>query len=109
MKIQHVTLYGAGLIGSGWATHLLCSDFPDITLYDIGEDALDHARRRIRSDLDFLVKEGVLTHEQLLERMGRLHFTYDRQEALANADLIQENCPENLELKQSVMADIEEF
>lgn len=109
MTIQSVTLYGAGLIGSGWATHLLCCDFPDVTLYDIAEEPLDNARRRIRSDLEFLVGEGVLTEEQLLERMGRLHFTCDRQEALASADLIQENCPENLELKQSVMADIEKF
>lgn len=109
MKIQHVTLYGAGLIGSGWATHLLCCDFPEITLYDVSEDALDRARRRVRADLEFLAGEGVLTEEQLLERMGRLRFTCDREEALARADLIQENCPENLELKQSVMADIEEF
>lgn len=109
MTIQNVTLYGAGLIGSGWATHLLCCDFPNVTLYDIAEGPLDNARRRIRDDLEFLVSEGVMTSEQLLERMGRLHFTCNRQAALADADLVQENCPENLELKQSVMTDIEKY
>ena len=102
-----MTLYGAGLIGSGWATHLMCCDFPNVTLYDIREEALDQARRRIQHDLEFLVGESVLKEEQALERMGRLRFTCDQREALADADLIQENCPENLELKQTVVAAIE--
>ena len=107
ISIQNVTLYGAGLIGSGWATHLMCCDFPNVTLYDIREEALDQARRRIQHDLEFLVGESVLKEEQALERMGRLRFTCDQREALADADLIQENCPENLELKQTVVAAIE--
>ena len=106
ISIQNVTLYGAGLIGSGWATHLMCCDFPNVTLYDIREEALDQARRRIQHDLEFLVGESVLKEEQALERMGRLRFTCDQREALADADLIQENCPENLELKQTVVAGI---
>ena len=107
MEITRIALYGAGLIGSGWATHLLCRDFSDVTLYDIAQAPLDRARARIEADLAFLVGEGVLTAEQAAERLSRLRFTCDRTAALADADLIQENCPENLELKQSVMTDIE--
>lgn len=107
MAIENVTLYGAGLIGSGWATHLLCCDFPNITLYDVRADALEAARRRIRGDLEFLAEEGVMAAGTADERMERLRFTCDRKEALSSADMIQENCPENLELKRSVMADIE--
>lgn len=109
MEIKRITLYGSGLIGSGWATHLLCCGFPAVTLYDIAQAPLDRARARIKADLAFLTEEGVLTAEEAAERLGRLRFTCDRAEALADADLIQENCPENLELKQSVMADIERY
>lgn len=109
MKIKNVTLYGAGLIGCGWATHLLCCDFPQITLYDIGQNQLDKAKEMIQGDLEFLAGEGVLSAEDVACRLSRLKFTCDRREALHNADLVQENCPENLELKQSVMAEIEEF
>lgn len=107
MKLRNVTLYGAGLIGCGWAAHLLCCDFPEITLYDIAESQLDRARERIRSDLEFLAGEGVLTSAEAAARLERLRFTCDREQALADADLVQENCPENLELKQSVMEEIE--
>ena len=51
---------------------------------------MDQARRRIQHDLEFLVGESVLKEEQALERMGRLRFTCDQREALADADLIQE-------------------
>lgn len=107
MTIERVTLYGAGLIGCGWATHLLCCGFPNITLYDIDRAALDRAGDRIERDLRFLEEEGVLTARQRESRMKSLRFTIDRREALADADLIQENCPEKLELKQTVMRDIE--
>ena len=107
MNIQNVTLYGSGLIGCGWAVHLLCCDFPSVTLYDLNGDALVRARERVTGDLAFLAGEGVLTRAQAEERVARLRFTTDRREALAGADLIQENCPENLELKRAVMADIE--
>lgn len=105
--IRRITLYGAGLIGSGWATHLLCCGIPNVALYDLAEDALKKARDRIHHDLSFLVDESVLTAQQRDERLGQLRFTTDRQEALAGTDLVLENCPENLGLKQSVMADIE--
>ena len=105
--MRHITLYGAGLIGSGWATHLLCCGVPNVTLYDLGQEQLDKARQRIYHDLSFLVEEGVLTAQQRDERLAGLRFTTDRKAALADADLVLENCPENLELKQSVMADIE--
>lgn len=107
--IQHITLYGTGLIGSGWATHLLCCDVPNVTLYDLGQPQLDKARERIYHNLEFLVGEGVLTRQQARQRTEELRFTTDRQQALAQADLIFENCPENLTLKQSVMADLEAY
>lgn len=107
--IRHITLYGAGLIGSGWATHLLCCGVPNVTLYDLGKEQLDKARERISHDLHFLAEEGVLTTEQIDQRLAGLRFTTDRQAALADADLILESCPESVDLKRSVMTDIEQF
>lgn len=105
--INHITLYGTGLIGCGWATHLIRCGIPNITLYDLEYAQLEKARERISHDLSFLVEEGILTVSQKDERLSNLHFTTDRAEALHNADLVIENCPENVALKQSVMADIE--
>ena len=107
--IERITIYGSGLIGCGWATHLLCRGVGELTLYDIAEAPLEKAAVRIRQDLDFLCGEGVLSPEARDARLAALRLTTDRPGALERADLVLECCPENLELKQRVMADIEEF
>ncbi len=102
-----VTLYGAGLIGSGWATHLVCCDFPSVTIYDVSDEQLNRAREKITDNLRLLVQENVLTEKECSQRVSRLIFTTDQEKALKDADLIQENCPEDLGLKQEVMKTIE--
>lgn len=107
MSIQHITIYGTGLIGSGWASHFLCRGILDLILYDLSQDALDTAKSRIASSMRFLAEEKVITPEQAQTLPTRIRYTTDRKAALAQADLVIENCPENLELKQGVMQDIE--
>ena len=107
MQIQNITLYGAGLIGSGWATHLLCCGKRGVVVYDLAESALDRARERIQNGLNFLVSQDILTKAQADEGYTSLVFTTEADVALKDADLIQESCPENLELKRKVLADIE--
>lgn len=107
MNVDRITLYGAGLIGSGWATHLICCGKRGVTVYDVAEAPLEKAKGRIHKDLDFLVSEGILTQEESDEGFASLIFTTDRAAALKEADLIQESCPEDLDLKRKVLADIE--
>lgn len=107
MEVQTVALYGAGLIGSGWATHLVCCGRRGVWVYDPDEGQLKKARERVRSSLDFLVSEGMMEPDLAREGLESLRFTTDRQAALRDADLIQENGPELLELKRSILADIE--
>lgn len=110
MVINNITIYGGGLIGRGWITHLICCDFPGkIALYDISEKQIETAQEKIREELDFLVGEGVLTPLQARERFEKVHFTTDAEAALLDADIIHENCPENMELKQNVMKEIEKY
>lgn len=107
MTIKNITIYGAGLIGSGWATHFLCRSTASVTLYDLAPASLADAKQRIVRNLQLLAEKGVITPQQAEELPQPLLFTTDRQEALAGADLILECCPENLELKQKIMPDIE--
>lgn len=106
--INNITIYGAGLIGSGWATHMICKNVPNVTVFDLGETQLEGAKARIRRDLGVLAEEGVLTLEEGEARLARLQFTTSK-ENLWGADLILENCPEDIELKQAVMADLEGY
>lgn len=108
MEIQHITLYGAGLIGSGWATHLICCGKRGVVVYDLDEAQLERAKERVEEDLKLLAAEGVLTGEEAEEGLTSLCFTTERALALKDADLVQESGPENLELKRAILADIEE-
>lgn len=107
MNIQKVTCFGAGLIGAGWATTFALADGLDITVYDLDQAKLDAAKAGIQRELDFLVSENVMTAEQSRAKVDAIRFTTDADTALKDAQFIQESGPENLELKQQIMADIE--
>lgn len=97
------------MIGSGWLTNLItCGGFK-LTVYDLEEASFEQCKKRTNEALNFLVEEGVLSAADATQRMSDVVFTTDCEAALKDADLIQENCPESLELKQSVLADIEKF
>lgn len=107
MEVKQVCVYGAGLIGSGWVTHFLARDFTALAVYDPSEAALAAARSRVDEGLGFLVSQGVLTESEKSRRMAAVVYTTDRALALAGADLVQENGPEYLDVKQAMLAHIE--
>ena len=109
MEIKNITIYGAGLIGCGWGTQLLTVGNRKITVFDISEEILNEAKKRIFHDLSFLVSEGVLSDEDVRKQINDVTFTTSRQEALRYADIIQENGPENMDIKQEIIADIENY
>ena len=107
---KKITIYGSGLIGCGWGTHfLLNAEDTEIRFFDLNEGMLQKARERIEKDLFFLKNENIGNAEQALQRLSGAVFTVNAEEALSGADLIFENCPENLELKQKIAADIERY
>lgn len=110
MKIKNITLYGGGLIGSGWATHLL-HHYKEgtITIYDLNEDCLQNCRQIVEKNLSFLQEEGVFDEATKQEYLKKLIYTTDVETAVKDADLIIENGPEKLEIKQSMIAKMEEF
>jgi carnitine 3-dehydrogenase len=101
-QVQRVGIVGAGVIGGGWALHYLRMGL-DVDVYDPSPDA----RRDLRATL--------AEKWQLLERMGlaagaspdRLSFRAGLEAAVAGADVVQENSPEDLSVKRGVLAAID--
>src|SRR6266566_423813 len=99
---RRVGIVGAGVIGGGWALHYPRTGF-DVDVYDPAPDA--------RRDLLRMVE----TSWPLLERMGlregaspdRLSCHDQLAGAVAGADVVQENAPENGPVKRQVLADID--
>jgi carnitine 3-dehydrogenase len=101
-QARRVGIVGAGVIGGGWALHYLRAGL-DVDVYDPAPQA--------RADLLRMAE----TSWPLLERMGlregaspdRLAFHDRLAGAVADADVVQENAPENGTVKRRVLADID--
>jgi 3-hydroxyacyl-CoA dehydrogenase len=110
MIFNKVTVYGGGLIGTGWAVSFLIKGV-DVTMYDLSDELLADSRDRIEKMLDFFAEPGidVLTKAQRDSSAANLTYTSDVETAAANAEFIQENGPENLSVKRSIIQTIERY
>jgi carnitine 3-dehydrogenase len=101
-QVGRVGIVGAGVIGGGWAMHFLRMGL-DVDVYDPSAQA--------RGDLLRVLEETW----PLLDRMGlrpgarpeRLRVHADLAGAVYAADMVQENSPEDREVKRGVLAEID--
>lgn len=101
-RYRNTCVIGAGVIGASWAALFLAHGL-NVVVHDPQPDieaAVKQALRRIGPTL----RELGLPHEGL-ER--KLRFEGELERAVAGADLVQENGPENTEWKQQLWARIE--
>ena len=94
-------IIGGGVIGSAWASRFLLNGW-EVRFHDPAPNSeavlnkvLDKARRWVPEVYDHLPAEGVLT------------LCASIADAVSAADWVQESTPERLEIKQSVLADIQ--
>lgn len=107
-EIKQVAVVGSGLIGSGWAT-LYASAGQIVSVYDINEDALAKAKERIQNNLSYLEKEGVYSSEEAKEILNHISFITSMKQAVGNAQFIQENGPDRVEIKKQMLNEIETY
>ena len=101
-EIKTLGLLGTGVIGGGWAARALHCGV-DVVAADINPKMEDWIRGAVDGALPWLDK---LTEGTPTPPKGKLTFTTDPLEMAAQADLIQENVPEVLELKRKALAPI---
>ena len=101
-QVKRVGVVGAGVIGGGWALHYLRMGL-DVDVYDPAPDA----ERNLLSALG--EKWPLLKRIGLAEGASpeRLSFKADLASAVAGADVVQENSPEDLAVKRGVLAAID--
>ena len=104
MGIKRSACIGGGVIGAGWVSRLLLSGV-DVKLFDPHPDA----ERIVAEVLANATRAyGNLTAAPL-PKPGRLTFVKFLQEAVQDAEFIQESVPERLELKRGVLNQIDQF
>ena len=101
--VRQVAVVGCGVIGSGWASRFALSGL-DVVVSDPSPDA-----ERILGEVHDNATRSWDKLRLPTNKQGSLLVVSTIEEAVASADFIQENVPERLELKQSVLAEIEQY
>ncbi|MFC6717996.1 3-hydroxyacyl-CoA dehydrogenase/enoyl-CoA hydratase family protein [Natrialbaceae archaeon GCM10025810] len=105
--IERVAVLGAGNMGHG-ITEVTAMAGYDVAMRDIKDEFVEDGYEQIRWSLEKL-EEKELIDESAEEILDRIETTTDLEEAVADADLVIEAAPENLELKHDIFADLEEY
>jgi len=92
---------GSGVIGAGWAARALAHGL-DVIAWDPAPGAETRLRAQIDNAWPALTKLGLSSGAD----RGRLSFQADLEALCARADFIQENAPENEDLKRELHARI---
>jgi len=100
-RVKTLGLLGTGVIGGGWAARALHFGI-DVVAADVKPEMEGWIRGAVAN------AEGALSRLTFapLPRKGTLSFTTDLNGMARQVDFIQENIPEQLELKQRVLADV---
>ncbi|MDG5497526.1 3-hydroxyacyl-CoA dehydrogenase NAD-binding domain-containing protein [Niveispirillum sp. BGYR6] len=101
MPERDVALLGCGLIGQSWAALLLAHGI-NVSAWDPDGDALAALPRHVLPMLDQLRALGVAAAEP-----GQIRLAATVEAAVADADWVQENAPENVALKQRLYAQVQ--
>jgi 3-hydroxybutyryl-CoA dehydrogenase len=106
--ISRVAIIGAGTMGAGISLCMAQAGYP-VMLYDIRQNQLDAAFRRVRSSQEVLTQEGLLTRDRAETALGIIRGTTSLKEALDGVQFVLEAAPEVLEIKHKLFSEMELF
>ena len=107
-EIRTAACLGGGVIGASWALQFAMGGL-DTVLYDINAAQLEKSRVQLEKSLDALETYGAITPERRKELTGRIRLTDSMAEAVTGAQFLQESGPERLPVKQSILAQAEQY
>ena len=102
--LRRVTVLGTGVLGAQIAFQAAYSG-STVTAYDVSDEALEAGRARFAGlAATYLTPQGLrgATEQATQEALGRLSYSSDLAEAVADADLVIEAVPEHLGLKRDL-------
>ncbi|MEK0084138.1 carnitine 3-dehydrogenase [Benzoatithermus flavus] len=102
MNVRKVGLIGAGVIGAGWAARLVLNGI-DVALYD-PDPEVERKVGEVLANAERAYRKLTLAP---LPRRGSVTFARSVEEAVADADFVQESAPEREDLKIRLLAQVD--
>ena len=106
LGVRRITVLGAGTMGHGIAHAAIAAGY-DTRLYDVAQGPLQTGRAAIEAIVAKGVELGKVPAGDAQAILARLHTTVQLDEAVADAEFIIEAAPERIDLKLSLLADVE--
>jgi 3-hydroxyacyl-CoA dehydrogenase len=98
----HIAVVGCGLIGSGWAAWFLSRG-----LTVVCQDPAPDAEARVRQAVAASLLQIGCSEAEADDALSRFSFEADLDKAVSGASWIQENAPEDVQLKRELIARID--
>ncbi|PSQ29699.1 3-hydroxybutyryl-CoA dehydrogenase [Halobacteriales archaeon SW_6_65_46] len=106
-NVSQVTVLGAGSMGHG-ITEIAALAGYDVVMRDIEQELVDDGFESIKWSLEKLSEKGVVS-EEAETVLGRIDTEVDLETAVADADLVIEAAPEQMEIKKEIFSDLDDF
>ena len=100
-EVQHVAVIGTGLIGAGWVAQFLLYGLKT-TVWDPAPDFED----RLMGQLQDVFSRLHVDQDHQARCLNALNFAENLEVAAASAQFIQENGPENLQVKRGILEEL---
>ncbi|WP_049980599.1 3-hydroxyacyl-CoA dehydrogenase family protein [Halolamina rubra] len=104
--VETVGVVGAGTMGAGIAQVAATAGY-DVVMRDVEQAFLDNGFDTIDDSLSRLVNRDALSEDEAAAAKDRITGTTELDD-LASAELVVEAAPEEMELKQSIFADLDD-
>ena len=106
--IKRAACVGGGVIGSSWAIQFAMHGM-EVVIRDINDEQLKRSEAQMHKSLDALEQFNAITPERRGEIVAAIRLTTSMEGAVADAQFIQESGPERLEIKRSILAQVEQY
>lgn len=105
MKVEKVTVFGAGQLGAQLVFHIAYKGF-DVTVYDLDDGLLEEARTKFREFGEDFKKMKPSASQEADNALARIAYSKDITEAVGNADVAIEAVPDDYDLKKEFFASL---
>src|SRR5215472_8948418 len=102
--IRHIAIIGTGVIGASWTALFLAKGLA-VTATDVAPNAEATLKKFVDNAWPALQRLGLSPNAS----RSNLKFTGDLAQAVAGAELVQENGPERIDFKQKLYGQLDEL